>query len=118
MVLIEPGEKGWERDKGHAHKSCMYWFQPSLKSWGKRTILPDNDHQRAKHVPRSHEREHDERVTHRRIVLIASLGSIPLRQAENFHEKDAEEHEQHEPEREQTEDGRQTRADNRKKKIK
>jgi hypothetical protein len=50
-----------------------------------------------RYAPRGHKRKHDERATHRRVVLITILSSVPLGQAENFDEKDAKEHEKHEP---------------------
>jgi hypothetical protein len=50
-----------------------------------------------RYAPRGHKRKHDQRATHRRVVLFASLSSVPLGQAKNFDEKDAKEHEKYEP---------------------
>lgn len=64
-----------------------------------------------RYAPRGHEREHDKRLAHRRIVLIASLGGVPLGQAEHLHEEEAKEHEKDDPEREQAENNGQTSAE-------
>ncbi len=69
----------------------MHVLIPALaKKLGKRTIRATTTGER--HAPRSHKREHNERSAQSRIVLIASFGRVPLGQAENFQEKDAEEH--------------------------
>jgi hypothetical protein len=50
-----------------------------------------------RHAPCGHERKHDKRATHRRVILITTLGSVPLGQAKNFDEKDTKEHEKDKP---------------------
>jgi hypothetical protein len=60
-------------------------------------------------LPRAHESQHHKSGSHRRIVLGVSLGRIPLRHTEYFHEENGEENEQNEPQGEEADNHWQAR---------
>jgi hypothetical protein len=50
-----------------------------------------------RHAPRGHERKHDKRATHRRVILLTCFSGVPFGLAKNLDEKNAKEHEKNKP---------------------